>query len=118
MMGARTHETCLYSHRLVIPLVRRQAVAREGGEGVDDVRAERGVDVFRQEPGGSVSVLGPGRVVADSFVLRTCNQRRSYLSHSYQRIDISGSCLVPIISIIFHLEFHKNPVLLSYILVE
>lgn len=42
-----------------------EAVVLDGGEGVDDVRAEGGVDVVRRELARSWSLLGPAGHVAE-----------------------------------------------------
>ena len=54
--------------RLVVPLIRLDDVLFDDGEGVDDVGAQRRVDVFGQELGRWRAILGPVRVVANTYV--------------------------------------------------
>ena len=60
--------------RLVVPLIRSEAVAPHGGEGVDDMCAERRVNVLWVELQATKAVLGPVGVVAHTQVL--CNPAR------------------------------------------
>lgn len=50
-----------------------ETVVLDGGEGVDDVRAEAGVDVVRRELARSRSLLGPAGHVAEHLRRSPCN---------------------------------------------
>ena len=62
----------------VVPLVRGQmSVVVQFCEGEDEMRTQKGVDIKWEESGWLFPVLGPVRVVTDSFVFRFWKKKKS-----------------------------------------